>query len=1119
MKAFSQPLQELAAFEELTGFLAKGSGAVAVSGCTDAQKPHLIFGLSRVQEGPRLVVVPDEQRAAALLEDCRLFCPEALLLPTRDLLFYQSDIRGTALSAGRMQVYRALLTQKAPFVITSFEALMDRMLPLEELKKYMLHFAVGETLNTDALRAKLVFMGYTCNYRAAEPGEFSIRGGIVDIFPITEELPFRIELWDDEIDSIRTFHPESQRSVAQVEEMHVFPVNEYELTKKPLTGGILELLLKKGKEEKAKPLIFVDEPARCLERGEALETLFAESMKQRLEKGKIKAEEILLPATSGQVAASIGAAGGVLLSSLDGRTGAFGVKKQLFFNVKSVHSYQGSFALLCKDLAAYKKDGYRTILLCSSKSRAQRMAGDLQQEGLSAFYSDEAERCVQGGEILVRSGGFRKGFSYPDIRFVVLTETDIFGTRAAKKKKKQFEKGEPIAGFAELSPGDFVIHENHGLGIFRGVEAVEINHTLRDYMKIEYRDGSMLYVLATQFDLIQRYRLAEDQTPKLNSLGGGEWKKTKARVKGAVKDIAKEMVALYAARQSKSGYAYSEDTIWQREFEEMFPFEETSDQLKAIAETKADMESTKIMDRLICGDVGFGKTEVAIRAAFKAVQENKQVVYLVPTTILAQQHYTNFCQRLKDFPVQVEMISRFRTQAQQRETLRRLRTGMVDILIGTHRVLSKDVVFKDLGLLIIDEEQRFGVSQKEKIKQLKQTVDVLSLSATPIPRTLHMSLVGMRDMSVLEEPPQDRLPIQTYVMEYDEELVREAMRRELSRGGQVYYVYNRVNNIAEVAGRIARLMPDAVVVYAHGQMSERELEQVMYDFLNGNIDILVSTTIIETGMDIGNVNTIIIHDADNFGLSQLYQLRGRVGRSNRTAYAFLLYRRNKMLKEVAEKRLSAIREFTELGSGIRIAMKDLEIRGAGNVLGAQQHGHMEAVGYELYCKLLKEAIRAEKGEAAEVSFDTVIDLEVDAHLPGTYIENEFEKLDLYKRIAALESKREQEELLDELIDRFGEPPLPVLQLLSISLLREKAKAMEFTEIREKGNEIYFYFYEEAAMDVARLPLFVQQMAPSVLFSADKRRPHFVYKKSARGADSLKIVEQVLRVYGEIVLAE
>lgn len=615
-----------------------------------------------------------------------------------------------------------------------------------------------------------------------------------------------------------------------------------------------------------------------------------------------------------------------------------------------------------------------------------------------------------------------------------------------------------------------MVHESHGLGVYQGIEKVEVDKIVKDYMKISYRDGGILYVLATGLDVIQKYASAEAGTkPKLNKLGTQEWNKTKSKVRSAVDEIAQDLVELYATRQQSEGFQYGKDTVWQREFEEMFPFEETEDQISAIMATKEDMESSRIMDRLICGDVGYGKTEIAIRAAFKAVQENKQVVYLVPTTILAQQHYNTFVQRMKDFPVRIDLLSRFRTAAEQKKTITDLKKGMVDIVIGTHRVLSADVEYKDLGLLIIDEEQRFGVAHKEKIKKLKENVDVLTLTATPIPRTLHMSLIGIRDMSVLEEAPGDRQPIQTFVCEYNEELVREAIVRELSREGQVYYVYNRVNNIADVAAMIQKLVPEANVSFAHGRMKENELERIMYDFIDGEIDVLVSTTIIETGLDISNVNTMIIHDSDQMGLSQLYQLRGRVGRSNRTAYAFLMYKRNKMLKEIAEKRLGAIKEFTELGSGFKIAMRDLEIRGAGNLLGAKQHGHMQAVGYDLYCKMLNEAVKNLKGISTIEDFNTSIDLEADAYIPATYIVNEVQKLDIYKRIAGIENEKECDDMREELLDRFGEIPKSAENLLRIALIRSHAHKLYMPEVKGKDETIRFQLRPDARIRVENIP--------------------------------------------------
>ena len=768
-------------------------------------------------------------------------------------------------------------------------------------------------------------------------------------------------------------------------------------------------------------------------------------------------------------------------------------------------------------LKRWKKEKYRVILLSGSHTRASRLAGDLREYELSAFCTEDKERQVQPGEILVTYGNLHRGFEYPQIKFVVITEGDMFGAvKKKRKRKKTAYEGKKIQSFAELSVGDYVVHEDHGLGIYRGIEKIEQDKVVKDYLKIEYADGGNLYLPATRLDGIQKYAGAEAKAPKLNKLGGEQWKKTKAKVKGAVKEIAKDLVELYAARQETDGFQYSEDTVWQKEFEELFPYEETEDQLDAIEATKKDMESRKIMDRLICGDVGYGKTEIALRAAFKAIQDGKQVVYLVPTTILAQQHYNTFVQRMKDFPVRVDLLSRFRTPREIKKTLEDLKRGLVDIVIGTHRVLSKDVQFKSLGLLIIDEEQRFGVTHKEKIKKLKENVDVLTLTATPIPRTLHMSLVGIRDMSVLEEPPVDRVPIQTYVMEYNDEMVREAIQRELARGGQVYYVYNRVNDIDEVAGHVAQLVPDATVVFAHGQMREHQLERIMFDFVNGDIDVLVSTTIIETGLDIPNANTMIIHDADRMGLSQLYQLRGRVGRSNRTAYAFLMYKRDKLLKEEAEKRLQAIREFTELGSGIKIAMRDLEIRGAGNVLGAQQHGHMEAVGYDLYCKLLNQAVQALKGKRSEdEEFQSVVECDIDAYIPGSYIKNEYQKLDIYKRISAIENEEEYMDMQDELMDRFGDIPKAVDNLLKVASLKAAAHQAYVTEVDVNRQEIRFVMHPKARLKTEELPGVIAAYRGDLKVQAGETPGFFYQERSSKNKDCAAMMEKAGEILGRL----
>lgn len=1131
METLLAPLREMGEFEDIEKALHQDGGIVSLSGCMESQKLHMVYGLSSKFRN-RLIVTYSDLRVKELAEDEQFYDRNVICYPSKDLIFYQADIHGNQLVKERMKCLRRILEGKPVTVITTFSSLMAPQVPLEVFKEHVITIDGKSQVEENRLAIQLVEMGYEKTAQVENPGQFSIRGGIVDIFDLTEENPYRIELWGDEIESIRSFDVMSQRSVEKLSSVTIYPATEMILSAEQIKTG-MDRIEKEAKEfEKklraefhteeahrvsthwkelreqifefqnmvnldayikyfyeqtasflelfdfAKTAVFVDEPSRVVEHAKAVELEFRESMIHRVEKGYILPGQMELLCSMEETATKLRKAHVAFVSALETKNELSGKflkpAKKLDVTVRSISSYNNSFEALIHDLKRYKKNGYRILLLSGSRTRAKRLALDLHNEGLSAFYTEDPDREILDGEIMTYYGRVRKGFEYPLLKFAVISETDIFGNEKKKKKKKKTYEGRKINDFNELSIGDYVVHENHGLGIYRGIEKVEVEKIVKDYIKIEYRDGGCLYVLATGLDVIQKYASADAKKPKLNKLGTQEWVKTKSKVREATGEVAKDLVALYAARQQKNGYAYGKDTVWQKEFEELFPFEETEDQLSAIDATKKDMESTKIMDRLVCGDVGYGKTEIAIRAAFKAVQEGKQVVYLVPTTILAQQHYNTFVQRMKDFPVRVDLLSRFRTTAEQKKTITDLKKGFVDIVIGTHRVLSKDVEYKDLGLLIIDEEQRFGVTHKEKIKKMKENIDVLTLTATPIPRTLHMSLIGIRDMSVLEEAPNDRVPIQTYVMEYNEEMVREAIVRELSRDGQVYYVYNRVNNIADVAASIQNLVPEAYVAFAHGQMQERELERIMYDFINHEIDVLVSTTIIETGLDISNVNTMIIHDSDNMGLSQLYQLRGRVGRSNRTAYAFLMYKKDKMLKEVAEKRLAAIREFTDLGSGFKIAMRDLEIRGAGNILGSSQHGHMQAVGYDLYCKMLNEAVKTLKGIPTKEDFITTVELEADAFIPPSYIVNEVQKLDIYKRIAGIENQNECDDMKEELLDRFGTVPLAVENLLRIAMIRVAAHRLFITEVKGKNGEIVFTLKPDADIRAENIPLVLQE---------------------------------------------
>lgn len=1164
------PLKELADFDKIKDGLKKDHISINISGCSDSQKLHILEGIS---DGfsYKIIATYSDIRVKEIVEDLRVYERNVFAYPAKDLIFYQADIHGNQLVTQRIKTLRRIAEGYPVTVVTTFDALMAPQIPISVFKNQIMTITKEKTIDEAKLCAQLVEMGYTRNYQVQEPGQFSVRGGIIDVFDLTEENPYRIELWGEDIDSIRSFDILSQRSIENLESVSIFPATEILLTEEALLEGLgkiekeaqetskalraefkteeahrIDVAYKELKEDLtelgrmtnlesyinyfykdlcsfmdlfplADTVLFLDEPMRIAEHAAAIETEFLESMTQRAQKGYILPGQMSLLYSKEQTCNVLSNLRSVCISTMEDKGVLIKPDFRCSLTVKSVAPYQNHFDLLTKDLLTYKKKQYRVILLSGSRTRAKRLAQDLCDNDVTAVYTEDPLREVLPGETLCMYGHVLKGFEYPLLKFVVISESDIFGAEKKKKKKTRKYGGKKITDFNELKVGDYVVHENHGLGVYKGIEKVEVEKVTKDYLKIEYRDGGNLYILATGLDVIQKYASADAKKPKLNKLGTKEWINTKTKVKSAVDSVAKDLVDLYALRQQKEGFSYSPDTVWQKEFEELFPYEETEDQLSAIAATKADMESHRIMDRLICGDVGYGKTEIAIRAAFKAVSQGKQVALLVPTTILAQQHFNTFTQRMKDYPMHVELLSRFRSAAQQRAILAELKKGMVDIIIGTHRLLSSDVIFKDLGLLIVDEEQRFGVTHKEKIKKMKDDVDVLTLSATPIPRTLHMSLVGIRDMSVLEEAPNDRLPIQTYVMEYNEELVREAIVREISRGGQVYYVYNRVNNIADVSAQIQKLVPEANVAYAHGQMKESELERLMFDFINGQIDVLVSTTIIETGLDISNVNTIIIHDSDRMGLSQLYQLRGRVGRSNRTAYAFLMYKRDKVLKEVAEKRLEAIREFTDLGSGFKIAMRDLEIRGAGNLLGRKQHGHMEAVGYDLYCKMLNEAVKNLKGISTTLEdFDTLVDLDVDAYIPVDYIVNEIQKLDIYKRMAGIESIQESEDMRDELRDRFGNVPKSADNLLRIALIRSRAHKLYITELKGGREQIRFQMKLDARIRVENIPVLLERNEKNFKFIS-KGTPYFLYRYKRCGM--VEKDEEMLLQLTEKILAD
>ncbi len=1147
MNSFTSLLQGSTEYLQTKKALEQGKTPVHVTGCVDSQKCHFVASLFDEYK-VRVIVTYNELRAREICEDLKLFGANPRLYPAKDLIFYQADIKGNAIVKERAAAIKEMLSGDPVTVVMSIDAALDKILPLEKVKNSIVKVGMEGSLDSAELEQKLVALGYERTSQVSAPGEFAVRGGIIDIFPLNDENPARIELFGDEVDSIRSFDVDSQRTIGNIEELTVFPATEFILTDEEMQAGFEKIreeekkreasLRKDMKNEEAHrlkraceeaieaieysrgtasldgfvtsfydetasfldyfgkdDLVIFDEPMRLEEKGETSLAEFRESMIGRLEGGYILASradviyDYKLILAKGQNKRLL------MLSTLDMGTAELKVKERYAVTAKNVNPYVSGIDMLVRDLESYRKKNYRTVIVTGSSARGQRLAEGLEEYNIPAVFTEDRNREIKPGEVVIMYGALHKGFEYPLANVAVLVEGDTFGAARKKHKRKFSEAGNTIHSLHELTYGDYIVHERNGLGIYRGIEKLENNKTEQDYVKIEYGDGE-LYIPATNLESIQKYASADaDKKPRINKLNSNEWRKTKDRVKKAVADIADQLVNLYAIRSSRPGFAFTPDTVWQKEFEELFPYEETEDQLKAIEDTKRDMESSRIMDRLICGDVGYGKTEVALRAAFKAVQDGKQVVVLVPTTILAQQHYNTFSSRLINYPVTVEMLSRFRTPAQQKAALKGLADGSVDIIVGTHRVLSKDVTFKNLGLLVVDEEQRFGVTHKERIKELKKDVDVLTLTATPIPRTLHMSLAGIREMSVLEEPPVDRLPIQTFVMEHNDEIIREAVNREIARGGQVYYVSNRVNGIEEKAALVQKLVPDANVAFAHGQMSERELEKIMYAFISGEIDVLVATTIIETGLDISNVNTMIIDDADKMGLSQLYQLRGRVGRSSRTAYAFLMYKKGQALKEIAEKRLQAIREFSDLGSGFKIAMRDLEIRGAGNVLGAEQSGHMEEVGYDLYCKLLDNAIKKAKGEeVVSDDFETMIKLPIDAYIPTDYIKNETQKLDMYKRIAMIETEEEKLDVIDELTDRYGDIPAAVDALLTVAQIKAMCHRVFITSVSLLPAEancikLRLGMYNEAPLKTELLDDFIKNH-PGTELKGNSDAPYF-----------------------------
>lgn len=1101
-----KPLLDSLEFKVIKDGINNKNYPIGIFGASESSKSYIVEGIYDQIDKPILILTSSDVEARNMQEDLFFYIPEVYYFPTKEVVFYNIDAISGDLRWERLKVIRNILEPGKKVVIASVESLAACYIPLNLYKEHIFKYSIGDIVDFKELAQKLVQCGYERVDLVDGKGQFSVRGGILDIYPPTSVEPYRIELFGDEIDSIRSFNLETQRSIDKVQFLEIFPAKEIILTKENIQRGyeaiekdlldVLKTIKEKETRDKLKATIYknleslkenwqfetmdsylpyfydnhssfldffkdwfviIDDTQRCMGKIESTYFEFEENYMSFLQRGDILPKQSSLLVYKEDLIDNLEKEKVITLSAIPKSTSVLQPRITASFQQITLSNYQGQLDLLIDDIKYRKSQGYKTVILSGTRPRGERLVNTLREKGIESSYKDVINEILPG-EIVITFGSQIKGYEYPNLKLSIISDKEVFGEAKKKNTKKFNKKGlSKIRSFSELKPGDYIVHVNHGIGVYNGIRQLDIGGHKKDYLELTYHAEDKLYVPVEQLDMVQKYIGGEGVSPKINKLGGSEWVKAKNKAQKSIEEIAQDLVNLYAVRSTLKGYNFSKDTVWQKQFEEEFPFEETPDQLTAITDIKGDMESDKSMDRLLCGDVGYGKTEVAIRAAFKCVMDGKQVAFLVPTTILAQQHYNNLMQRFSDFPVKIDMISRFRTPAQQKETIKSVKSGNLDILIGTHRILQKDIEFKDLGLLIIDEEQRFGVKHKEKIKEFKKNVDVLTLSATPIPRTLHMSLVGVRDISVIETPPEERYPIQTYVVEYNDQLIRDAILREVNRGGQVYFVYNRVENIQDMSSYLAKLIPEIKIGVAHGQMKERELETVIMDFIKNEYDVLLATTIIETGMDIHNVNTIIIYDSDKMGLSQLYQLRGRVGRSNRIAYCYLTYKKDKILTEVAEKRLKAIKEFTELGSGFKIALKDLEIRGAGSMMGSSQHGHMSSIGYDLYCRMLEETIRLLKGEIDKEPVETSVEIKVDAYIPETYIEDETQKIEVYKKIASINSYEDFLDIQEELEDRFSNIPHSVENLMDIAYIRSVAKLLGIEEIKERGNEVVIQF--------------------------------------------------------------
>ena len=1087
MNFLIKTLEENKKFQELTKQISK-TGPIAISGLVDVEKLHVLAAIFNETKRPMVLVTYNEIQARKLYQDLKKLIKQTYFFPKKEITSYDYVAQSKEIEYKRIDVLNKMYLakqQKEPIIIvTTIEAVMQKMVAKDTLYQNVIDFEVGKTYLLDGIKEKLVGLGYERSDLIENKGQFSIRGGIVDV-GLSEKIGVRIEFWGDEVDSIRFFQISSQRSTEMLKEITIFPAHE--LIVQDLSEAVKNIqekypeeiedieLIKNGDyiskinkyfnefyENQAsfldymsdEYLLLLDENSKINQR----KTNIIEDNNKLIE--SLVEKEKFVPEAIENISKFEYNFEEKQIIYLEQNDSIKNIQKY-YFETREINFYNLQLDLLLADIVTYQKNKKKGVLLAGNEISAKKLCDILKENQINYKYEQEAEN-VKPGEIIVTIGGFSSGFENYDLNLIVISLQNNFEEPVKRKKKlsSTFKDSEKIV-FADLKPGDIVVHQTHGIGQFIGVNTITADGVTKDYIKIKYRNDDILYVPTNSLDSVRKYIGGGDNSsPRLNKLGGKEWSATTSKVKKNLEAVAKDLIELYAKRQKIKGFSFSPDTPWQKQFEDSFPYTETDDQLRCIQDVKKDMEKPQPMDRLLCGDAGYGKTEVAIRAAFKAVMDQKQVAYLVPTTILANQQYEEFKTRMQEFAINVELLNRFKTKKEQDEIIKKLKLGEVDVVVGTHRLLSEDVNFKDLGLLIIDEEHRFGVKDKEKIKKLRTNIDVLTMTATPIPRTLHMSIVGVRDMSVIYEPPHNRKPVQTYVLGYDQEVITEAITKEIERGGQVFYLFNQVEGIEKKANEISMLVPEAKVGFAHGKMSGRELEEIMESFINQEINVLVCTTILESGIDIPNANTIIVENADRLGLAQLYQIRGRVGRSDKQAYAYVTYKRDKLLSEVADKRLKAIKEFTEFGSGFKIAMRDLEIRGAGSMLGEMQHGHMEQVGYDTYCKLLDEVIKEMQGIEVVEEQDVQIDLAVSSYIPDNFIENSSQKIEIYQNIALCRTEEELQNVIDEVIDRYGRLPKELENLIDIARIKQLARKANILKIAQRENGIVFYFVKE-----------------------------------------------------------